>query len=99
MSGRIDLEARLGPALTACIGVTTRGVLAAHFEPRRRRRPVRTFERFGPHDRSMLAVCSRYGARTPRRLMSFTSGALKTSGSDHVGHGVRCRSASAIFRC
>ena len=28
MSGRIDLGARLGPALTACIGVTTRGVRA-----------------------------------------------------------------------
>ena len=29
MSGRIDLGARLGPALTACIGVTTRGVRAS----------------------------------------------------------------------
>ena len=28
VSGRIDLGARLGPALTACIGVTTRGVRA-----------------------------------------------------------------------
>jgi hypothetical protein len=30
VSGRIDLGARLGPALTACIGVTTRGVWASH---------------------------------------------------------------------
>ena len=29
MSGRIDLGARLGPVLTACIGVTTRGVRAS----------------------------------------------------------------------
>ena len=29
MSGRIDLGAHLGPALTACIGVTTRGVWAS----------------------------------------------------------------------
>jgi hypothetical protein len=29
VSGKIDLGARLGPALTACIGVTTRGVRAA----------------------------------------------------------------------
>ena len=28
--GRIDLGARLGPVLTACIGVTTRGVQASH---------------------------------------------------------------------
>ncbi len=28
MSGRIDLGARLGPAQTACMGVTTRGVRA-----------------------------------------------------------------------
>jgi hypothetical protein len=30
VSGRIDLGARLGPALTACIGVTARGVRASH---------------------------------------------------------------------
>jgi hypothetical protein len=30
VSNRIDLGARLGPALTACIGVTTRGVRASH---------------------------------------------------------------------
>jgi hypothetical protein len=30
VSGRIDLAARLGPALTAYIGVRTRGVRAAH---------------------------------------------------------------------
>jgi len=102
VSGRIDLGARLGPVLTACIGVTTRGVRASrlmHEVPGRRRRRVRTFERFGTHDRSVLAERSRYGTRTPRRLMSFTSGALTTSGSDHVGHGVRGRSASAISRC
>ena len=29
MSSRIDLGARLGPALTACIGVTARGVWAS----------------------------------------------------------------------
>ena len=29
-SGKIDLGARLGPVLTACIGVTTRGVRASH---------------------------------------------------------------------
>jgi hypothetical protein len=29
VSGRIDLGAHLGPALTACIGVTTRGVWAS----------------------------------------------------------------------
>ena len=60
---------------------------------------VRTLERFGTHDRTVLAERSRYGTRTPRRLMSFTSGTWPTAGSDHVGHGVRCRSASAISRC
>ncbi|MGD0875156.1 MAG: hypothetical protein ABSA14_09220, partial [Acidimicrobiales bacterium] len=30
VSSRIDLGARLGPALTACIGVTARGVWASH---------------------------------------------------------------------
>jgi hypothetical protein len=30
VSGRIDLGACLGPALTACIGVTSRGVRASH---------------------------------------------------------------------
>ena len=39
VSGRIDLGARLGPALTACIGVTTRGVRAAHTYAQGARRP------------------------------------------------------------
>ena len=57
VSGRIDLGARRRPALTACIGVTSRGVRAAHtlgtgVPGGRRRRQARTFERCGTHDRA-----------------------------------------------
>ena len=41
-SDRIDLGARLGPLLTACNGVTTRGVRAAHVTHRGARRPATT---------------------------------------------------------
>jgi hypothetical protein len=58
VSGRIDLGARLGPALTACIGVTTRGVRASHgmhgVPGGRRRRQVRTFEHCDTHDRTVF---------------------------------------------
>jgi hypothetical protein len=54
MSPRIDLGAGLELALTACIGVTTRGIRAAHTRyaqgarrRRRRRRQARTLERYG----------------------------------------------------
>ena len=58
VSGRIDLGARLGPALTACIGVTTRGVRASHgmhgVPGGRRRRQVRTLEHCDTHDRTVF---------------------------------------------
>jgi hypothetical protein len=57
VSGRIDLGARLGPALTACTGVTARGVRASHGMhgvPGRRRRQVLTFERCDTHDRTVF---------------------------------------------
>ena len=55
----------------------------------RRRRQVRTFERYDTHDRTVFAERSHYGTWTPNRLTSFTSGVLTTSGPDHV--------AAAIF--
>ena len=60
MSGRIDLGARLGPALTAYIGATSRGVRASHTHGMhggpggRRRRQVRTFEHCDTHDRTVF---------------------------------------------
>ena len=65
----------------------TRGVRAAHGMhgvPGLRRRQVRTFERCDTHDRTVFAERSHYGTRTPSRLTTLTSGALTTSGSDHV---------------
>ena len=93
VSDRIDLGARLGPVMTACIGVATRGVQVPHgmhieCQAGRRRR-ARTFERCDTYDRTVFAGSSHHGTRTPNRLTSFTSGALTTSGSDRV--------AAAIF--
>jgi hypothetical protein len=88
MSGRIDLGARLGLALTACIGITTRGVRAAH-----RRHKVPGGGEDAKRGRSSIvaltiAPCfaehSRICTRTPNRLTTLTSGALTTSGSDDV---------------
>ena len=71
-----------------------------HRVPGRRRHRVRRFERFGTHDRSVLAKRSRYGMRTPRRLMSFTSGALTTSGSDDVAAvGGNLTTAQMVVLC
>jgi hypothetical protein len=66
----------------------------AHWVPgSRRRRQVRTIERFGTHDRSVLVGSSHYGTRTPNRLTSFTSGELTTSGSDRVAAAIFCVAA------
>ncbi len=66
MSSRIDLGACLGLVLTACIGVTTRGVRASHgmhMVPGRRRRQVRTFEHCDTHDRTVF--CGAQSLRYP----------------------------------
>jgi hypothetical protein len=87
-SGRIDLGARLGPALTACIGVSTRGVRVSHHrhkvpvggEDARRGRSSTVALTIAP----CFAERSRICTRTPNRLTTLTSGALRTSGSDDV---------------
>ena len=88
-SGRIDLGARLGPEMTACIGVTTRGVRASH---RRHKVPGGGGEDARRGRSSIVALTiapcfaehSRICTRTPNRLTTLTSGALTTSGSDDV---------------
>jgi hypothetical protein len=88
-SGRIDLGARLGPEMTACIGVTTRGVRASH---RRHKVPGQADDdaRYGHSSVVALTIApcfaehSRICTRTPNRLTTLTSGALTTSGSDDV---------------
>jgi len=74
--------------MTACIGVTTRGVRASHGmhigcqagDDARCGRSSVAILTIAP----CFAERSHYGTRTPNHLTTLTSGALTTSGSDHV---------------
>ncbi len=67
--------------------ITTRGVREAH---NRHKVPGGEDARCGRSSVATLTIApcfaerSHYGTRTPNRLTTFTSGALTTSGSDHV---------------
>ena len=102
VSGRIDLGARLGPALTACIGVTTRGVRASHPDAQGARRPatppgadVRAFR----HSRSRklgeerLQLC-----RDEGRLATVISGRVAYASKCH-SLGTWQNRAQAVERC